>query len=58
MKERLHKVQKLQGGFKIMNNDNFLYMVKFDQAGDKEKVITSGHWLIFDHCLAVTQWSP
>jgi hypothetical protein len=32
-------------------------MVKFDQPVDKEKVITGGPWLIFDHCLAVSHWS-
>lgn len=58
MKERLQKIWKLQGGFEIMDNDNGFYMVKFDQAADKEKVITGGPWLIFDHCLAVTHWSP
>jgi hypothetical protein len=58
MKERLQKIWKLQGGFDIMDNDNGFYMVKFDQAVDKEKVITGGPWLIFDHCLAVTHWTP
>jgi len=33
-------------------------MVKFDQAADKEKIITGGPWLIFDHCLVVTHWLP
>jgi hypothetical protein len=33
-------------------------MVKFDQPADKEKVITGGPWLIFDHCFAVSHWSP
>jgi len=41
-----------------MDNDNGFYMVKFDQATNKEKVITGGPWLIFDHCLAVSHWSP
>jgi len=40
-----------------MDNDNDFYMVKFDQEVDKEKVITGGPWMIFDHCLAVTRWS-
>ncbi|MCI87244.1 hypothetical protein A2U01_0108526 [Trifolium medium] len=57
MKEPLQKVRKLQGGFEIMDNDNSSYMVKFDHAADKEKVITSGPWLIFDHCLVVSHWS-
>jgi len=58
MKERLHKVWKTQGDFEIMDNDNSFYMVKFDQIADKEKFITGGPWMIFDHCLAVSHWSP
>ncbi|XP_045792004.1 uncharacterized protein LOC123886756 [Trifolium pratense] len=58
MKERLQRVWKLQGGFEIMDNDNGFYMVKLDQAADKEKIITGGPWLIHDHCLAVSHWSP
>ena len=57
MKERLQKIWKLQGRFEIMDNDNGFYMVKFDLAADKEKVITGGPWLIFYHCLAVSHWS-
>ena len=30
------KIWKLQGGFEIMDNDNSFYMVKFDQAEDRE----------------------
>ena len=41
-----------------MDNDNGFYMVKFDLAADKKKVITGGPWLIFDHCLTVSHWSP
>jgi len=40
-----------------MDNDNGFYMVKFDQAEDKEKIISCGPWLIFDHCLVVTDLS-
>lgn len=58
MKDRLQKVWKLQGGFEIMDNDNGFYMVKLEQVADKEKIITGGPWLIFDHCLAVSHWSP
>jgi hypothetical protein len=58
MKDRLHKVWKLQRGFEIMDNDNGFYMVKFDQVVNKEKVISGDPWLIFDHCLAVSHWSP
>lgn len=58
MRDRLQRIWKPQGGFEIMDNDNGFYMVKFDLAADKEKVITGGPWLIFDHCLAVSHWSP
>jgi hypothetical protein len=58
MKERLQKVWKLQGGFEIMDNDNGFYMVKFDQAAEKERVISDGPWMIFDHYLAVSHWTP
>ncbi|PNY14400.1 hypothetical protein L195_g011081 [Trifolium pratense] len=58
MKERLQKVWKLQGGLEIMDNDNGFYMVKLDLAADKERIITGGPWLIQDHCLAVSHWSP
>jgi len=54
MKERLHEVWKPQGGIEIMDNNNGFYMVKFDQAADKEKIIIGGPWMIFYHCLAVT----
>jgi len=57
MKDRLQKVWKLESGFEIMDNDNGFYMVKFNQEADKEKVITGGPWMIFDHCLAFTHWS-
>jgi len=58
LKDRLKKVWKLQGGFEIMDNDDGFYMVKFDQAANREKVISDGPWMIFDHCLAVSHWSP
>jgi hypothetical protein len=41
-----------------MDNDNGFFIVKFDEKADKEKVITGGPWLIFDHCLAVAHWTP
>jgi hypothetical protein len=58
MRERLQKTWRTQGGFEIMDNDSRFYMVKFNEVADKEKVITGGPWLIFDHCLAVTHWTP
>ena len=36
--------------------DNF--MVKFNLADDKDKVLGSGPWMFNDHYLAVKQWLP
>ena len=33
-------------------------MVKFDSMVDREKVICGGPWILFDHYLAVKEWSP
>lgn len=57
-KDRLLKIRRLSGGFDIMDVDNGFFMVKFDLPEDKEKVTTSGLWMIFDHYLVVTNWSP
>jgi hypothetical protein len=38
--------------------DNGFYMIKFDHEADKEKVVSEGPWMIFDHYLAVSHWSP
>ncbi|KEH33193.1 DUF4283 domain protein [Medicago truncatula] len=42
MRERLQKTWRTQGGFEIMDNNNGFYMVKFDEAAYKEKIITGG----------------
>lgn len=33
-------------------------MVKFNLAGDREKVMAGGPWMLFDHYLTVTRWTP
>lgn len=58
MKEKLKKLWRLNGGFDIMDVDNGFYMVKFDMAEDREKVVSRGPWMVFDHSLAITNWSP
>jgi hypothetical protein len=50
---RLKGVWKLNGGFKLMNVDNGFFMVKFDLADDRAKIINGGPWMLFDHYLAV-----
>jgi hypothetical protein len=58
MKAKLDNVWKLTGGFELMDVGNSYYMVKFDGVEDKNKVINGGPWIIYDHILAVSQWSP
>lgn len=57
MKDRLHTIWKLAGWIEIMDNDNGLYLVKFDQATNKENVILEGPWMLFYHYLAVSHWT-
>lgn len=58
MKERLKRMWKPTGGFDIMDIDNGFYMTKFDLAVDRERILSEGPWMLFDHYLAVTRWSP
>jgi len=57
MKAKLENVWKLTGGFELMDVGNSYYMVKFDGLEDKNKVINGDPWMIYDHILAVSQWS-
>ncbi|CAJ2652742.1 unnamed protein product [Trifolium pratense] len=58
MKAKLENVWKLTGGFELMDVGYSYYMVKFDGEEDKNKVINGGPWMIYDHYLAVSLWSP
>lgn len=58
MQHRLSLLWKLARGFELMDVDHGYYMVKFDLEADREKVIGGGPWMIFDHYLAVSKWSP
>lgn len=58
MFERLQRLWKPQGGFEILDVDNGYYMVKFDHPADKEAVASGGPWMLFDHYLCVSQWTP
>lgn len=58
MYERLQRLWKPQGGFDILDVDNGYYMLKFDKMADKESVTNGGPWMLFDHYLCVSQWSP
>lgn len=58
MKEKLKKVWKPAGGFDILDVDNGFYMVKFDLETDREKALSDGPWMLYDHYLAVSRWTP
>lgn len=58
MKDKLKKVWKPAGGFDILDVDNGFYMVKFDMPADREKALSDGPWMLYDHYLAVSQWTP
>ncbi|OIW03211.1 hypothetical protein TanjilG_21843 [Lupinus angustifolius] len=58
MRERLKYAWKLAGDFDMMDIENGYFMVKFNQAPDREKVLQGGPWMIFDHYVAITAWTP
>ncbi|XP_057425871.1 uncharacterized protein LOC130719255 [Lotus japonicus] len=58
MKAKLESTWRPGGGFDLMDVDNGFYLVTFDREEDKNKVIGGGPWMIFDHYLAVSTWSP
>lgn len=45
------------GAFDIMDVDNGFYMVKCEHLRDRETIISGGPWMMFDHYLAVSQWT-
>lgn len=55
MKDWFEKLWKHNGGFDMLDVDNGYDMVKFEQLADREKVVTGGPWMIFDHYLAITR---
>lgn len=58
MKAKLSSTWKLIGGFEIMDVGNGYFMVLFDEAKDRNKVISGGQWMIFDHILLDRLWTP
>ncbi|XP_057443213.1 uncharacterized protein LOC130735131 [Lotus japonicus] len=58
MKNKLANVWRLDGDFDMIDVGNGFYMVKFDIKEDKEKVVNGGPWMVFNHYLAVSTWSP
>lgn len=57
-KTKLAAVWRLSGDFDLLDVGNGFFMAKFDCQEDREKVIGGGPWMVFDHYLAVSTWSP
>ncbi|XP_057442300.1 uncharacterized protein LOC130734026 [Lotus japonicus] len=57
MKTKLCALWKLSADFELLDVDNGFFLVKFDLAEDRKKVMEGGPWMIFDHYLAVTIWT-
>ncbi|XP_057417008.1 uncharacterized protein LOC130711420 [Lotus japonicus] len=58
MKAKLTSIWRLAGSFDLLDVDNGFYIVKFDMEPDRVKVMEGGPWMVFDHYLAVSTWSP
>lgn len=58
MKDMLKKMWKLTRGFDIMDVDNGFFMVKCELLGDRDKIVSKGPWMLFDHYLTVARWTP
>ncbi|XP_057733875.1 uncharacterized protein LOC130949067 [Arachis stenosperma] len=55
----MHKLQivwRIKGGFDLLDVGFGYFLVKFDIAADREKVILGGPWLIDGHYVAVKPW--
>nr|KYP44679.1 hypothetical protein KK1_033793 [Cajanus cajan] len=49
LRDRLKGVWKLVGGYDVMDVGCGFFLVKFDLSEDREKVISGGPWMLFDH---------
>ncbi|KAL6567776.1 hypothetical protein OROGR_001448 [Orobanche gracilis] len=58
MKTKLSHIWDLDGDFDLLDVDNGFFMVKFNLECDKNRVIGGGPWMIFDHYLVMSMWSP
>lgn len=56
MRDRLKVAWRLASGMEMVDIGNGFFMIKFDLEADREKVISGGPWMIFDHYVAVRPW--
>ncbi|CAL1362247.1 unnamed protein product [Linum trigynum] len=55
---RLRMLWRPIGSMEIMDLDDACYLVQLSNDQDYFKALTDGPWVIFDHYLAVQQWTP
>ncbi|CAI0399505.1 unnamed protein product [Linum tenue] len=55
---RLKSLWRPTGSIEIMDLDDTCYLVQLSNDQDYFKALTNGPWVIFDHYLAVQQWTP
>ncbi|XP_020979672.1 uncharacterized protein LOC110272150 [Arachis ipaensis] len=53
---KLRIVWRIKGGFDLLDVEFGYFLVKFDIAANREKVILGGPWLIDGHYVAVKPW--
>ncbi|CAL1354810.1 unnamed protein product [Linum trigynum] len=54
----LRSLWKPAGNMEILDLDHDCFLVKLDNEKDYFRALRDGSWVIFDHYLAVQQWTP
>jgi hypothetical protein len=57
MRDRLKALWKLTCDMEMLDIGHGFFMIKFDLEADREKVISKGPWMIFDHYVAIRPWT-
>lgn len=57
MRDRLKALWKLTGDMDVLDIGHGFFMIKFDLEAVREKVISGGPWMIYDHCVAIRPWT-
>lgn len=55
MKERLQRLWKPTRIMEVMDINYAYFMVKFDNPVDREKALSGGPWILYDHYVVVRQ---
>ena len=58
MRDRVKAARKVSGGFKFIDVGYGYFVVKFELAEDRWKVINGVPWMIFNRYLYVRTWTP